>query len=73
MLAPIGIVRKDELLNALIAGWKVGIDALPGISTREDANFLRGFEAGLNYVSQITGVSSQFDELKCEYKGVSRD
>lgn len=58
----IGIIRHDELLNALLAIWKTRYNT----SARNDLNekyeiYEIGFEEGLDAIAQIAGLSEEFD------------
>jgi hypothetical protein len=67
--APIGMIRYDELLNALLAIWKTQQFA----STRNNLDefshgFQVGFEEGLDAIAQIAGVSEAFEASKAIYR-----
>jgi hypothetical protein len=65
----IGIIRHDELLNALLAIWKTRYNA----ATRNDLNEVSeiyeiGFEEGLDAIAQIAGLSEEFDSGKALHR-----
>lgn len=66
---PIGIMRNDELLNALLAVWKTQYSITRRIHTSEFAQgYQIGFEEGLDAVAQAAGLAEIFEAGKATYQ-----
>lgn len=67
--APIGMIRHDELLNALLALWKTQQSiALHSNFDEFSHGFQAGFEEGLDAIAQIAGLTELFDTSKSRYR-----
>lgn len=71
--APAGMMRYEELLNALLATWKTQFN----ISSRHNSNADRiyeiGFEEGLDAVAQAAGLDDHFEAGKARYRARLRE
>lgn len=66
---PIGMIRHDELLNALLALWKTQQSmALRNDFDEYSQGFQAGFEEGLDAVAQIAGLTDTFETSKTLYR-----
>jgi len=67
--APIGMIRHDELLNALLALWKTQQRLA---SRNETDEFLKGyqagFEEGLDVIAQVAGLTEAFEAGKASHR-----
>lgn len=61
---PIGIMRRDELLNALLAIWKTQYNITARDSSEFSKGYLTGFEEGLDAIAQIAGLLEGFETGK---------
>ena len=64
---PIGVIRYDELLNALLAIWKTRYSA--AMTNQQNQGELSkmhelGFEEGLDAIAQIAGLEDLFEAGK---------
>ncbi|NJN93608.1 MAG: hypothetical protein HC875_05690 [Anaerolineales bacterium] len=67
--APIGMIRHDELLNALLALWKTQQSLVSRNETNAFSQGYRaGFEEGLDGIAQIAGLTELFEEGKTAYQ-----
>lgn len=72
--APIGMIRHDELLNALMALWKTQQSmALRSNFDEYSHGFQAGFEEGLDAIAQIVGITELFDTGKSSYQAKLRN
>jgi len=67
--APIGMIRHDELLNALLAIWKTQ----HGLASKNDMSefsegYQVGFEEGLDAIAQIAGITEAFEAGKAIHR-----
>ena len=61
---PIGMIRNDELLNALLAIWKLQYNNVSRDSSEFSEGYLTGFEEGLNAIAQVAGLIEGFETGK---------
>lgn len=61
---PIGMIRHDELLNALLAIWKLQYSNATRDSSEFSQGYLTGFEEGLNAIAQVAGLMEGFESGK---------
>ena len=61
---PIGMIRHDELLNALLAVWKLQYNNATRDSSEFSQGYLMGFEEGLNAIAQVAGLIEGFETGK---------
>lgn len=60
--APIGMMRRDELLNVLLAVWKTQYSITRRIDASEFAQgYQAGFEEGLDALAQAAGLTDEFE------------
>lgn len=64
---PPGMMRNDELLNALLAIWQLQYNNATRDSTEFSRGYLTGFEEGLNAIAQIAGLIEGFESEKSFY------
>lgn len=63
--APTGTIRRDELLNALLALWKTQYSLLNNsISDNFVEAYHSGFQQGLEAVAQMAGIAEEFETGK---------
>lgn len=67
--APIGTIRRDELLNALLAIWKTR----HSLNTRRHSSefyepYELGFEEGLDAIAQMAGLIEEFEAGKAFHR-----
>lgn len=64
--SPIGTMRHDELLNALLAIWQTQYNIIA--SRRDPSEFAEGyetgFEEGLDAIAQVAGLTEYFETGK---------
>lgn len=66
--APIGMIRHDELLNALLALWKTQQSLVSRNETNAFSQGYRaGFEEGLDGIAQIAGLTEMFEAGKANH------
>ena len=63
---PIGMLQNDELFNALMGLWKART-SVPAESQGAELYNL-GFDAGLDAVAQVAGLSELFNEAKARHQ-----
>jgi hypothetical protein len=72
---PIGMIRHDELLNALLAIWKTQYSIIA--NRRDHSEFSEGyqlgFEEGLDAVAQIAGLTELFEAGKASHRAKTRE
>lgn len=61
---PVGMIRNDELLNALLAIWKLQYNNASRDSSEFSQGYLTGFEEGLNAIAQVAGLIEGFESGK---------
>lgn len=61
---PVGMIRNDELLNALLAIWKLQYNNTIRDSSEFSQGYLTGFEEGLNAIAQVAGLIEGFETGK---------
>lgn len=61
---PVGMMRNDELLNALLAVWKLQYNNAARDSSEFSKGYLMGFEEGLDAIAQIAGLIEGFETGK---------
>ena len=70
---PAGMMRYEELLNALLAIWKTQFN----INSRHHGNADRiyeiGFEEGLDAVAQAAGLDDHFAAAKARFRNRLRE
>ena len=66
--APIGMVRYDELLNALLAIWRTQYRNVTRYTGESVASYMAGFEDGLDAIAQNTGLIEEFESGKATIK-----
>lgn len=58
---PLGMLRRDDILNALLAIWK----SRRTVALRDPSQFNQdyeiGFEEGLEAIAQFTGLAEEFE------------
>lgn len=66
---PIGMIRYDELLNALLAIWKTRQNT---VGRQASDSFVEayetGFEEGLDAIAQIAGLVEEFEAGKAMHR-----
>ena len=60
----IGMIRHDELLNALLAIWKTQNSIVNTHNSRFSQAYKLGFEEGLDAIAQAAGVAEAFEAGK---------
>jgi hypothetical protein len=71
--APIGTIRKDELLNTLLAIWKTQYSSTNQYdSTRLSEAYTSGFEEGLDAIAQAAGLTEAFESGKACHRSKIR-
>lgn len=67
--APIGMIRRDELLNALLAIWKTQYSLTQQNMFNEiSPGYQIGFEEGLDSIAQIAGLTEFFEAGKVAHR-----
>lgn len=61
---PSGTMRNDDLLNALLAVWKLQYNNAVRDSSEFSKGYLMGFEEGLDAIAQIAGLIEGFETGK---------
>ena len=61
---PLGMIRHDELLNALLAIWKIQYNNTIRDTTEFSRGYLTGFEEGLDAIAQVAGLMEGFESGK---------
>ena len=70
---PMGMMRHDELLNALLAIWKIQHNmACRNGQNHFSGEYLTGFEEALEAVAQATGLSDAFEEGRISHQAGNR-
>ena len=64
---PIGVIRHDELLNALLAIWKIQYNNATRDASEFSKGYLTGFEEGLDAIAQIAGLLEGFETGKATH------
>lgn len=67
---PIGMIRHDELLNALLAIWKTqqGMASQRNGFSEFSQGYQTGFEEGLDAIAQIAGLTEPFETGKANHR-----
>jgi hypothetical protein len=65
---PIGVIRHDELLNTLLAIWKVRHSSNIQIQNDFSEAYETGFEEGLDAIAQAVGIAEEFDIGKAHHR-----
>jgi hypothetical protein len=65
--SPIGMIRHDELLNALLAIWKTHKSIVNRHSSEFSRGYQLGFEEGLDAIAQAAGLIDAFESSKASH------
>ena len=64
---PPGMMQNDELLNALLAVWKLQYNNVLRDSSEFSRGYLTGFEEGLDAIAQVAGLIEGFESGKSSH------